>query len=116
MKALIIVATLLIVVSLVGCATLPLESNLEKPVSMTKISGSSGNDFVVTKQALWLFWGLMPISVPKVDEVIGPKIADHEGIQNLKITTQYGFIDVVISAITSGVLYSQTVIIQGKVY
>lgn len=116
MRVLIIVTAILIAVSLVGCSVLPLESNLEKPVSMTKTSGSSGNDFVVTKQALWLFWGLMPISVPKIDEVIGPRIADHEGIQNLRITTQIGFIDIVISGITGGVLTSQTVIIQGKVY
>jgi len=71
---------ILLAVSFVGCATLPLESNLQKPVAMTKISGLDGNDFVVTKQALWLFWGLTPISVLKVDEVIGPKVADHEGI------------------------------------
>jgi hypothetical protein len=116
MKVLMVVMILLIAVSLVGCSILPLESNLQKPVAMTKMSDSGGTDFVVTKQALWLFWGLMPISVPKIDEVIGPKIADHEGIQNLKITTQLGFIDIVISGITGGVLTSQTVIIQGKVY
>jgi len=116
MKVAMIIITILLVVSFVGCATLPLESNLQKPVAMNKLSGSDGNDFVVTKQALWLFWGLIPISVPNVDEVVGPKVADHEGVQNLKITTEFGFINVLLSAVTSGVLYSQTVTIQGKVY
>ncbi len=116
MKTLIILVTLLLVISFVGCATLPLESNLQKPVAMTQISNSRGNDFVVTKHALWLFWGLIPVSIPNVDEVIGPRVADYDGVQNLKITTEYGFFDFLLSAVTSGVIYSQTVTIQGRVY
>ena len=116
MKAFIIIIGILLIVSFVGCATLPLESNLQKPVAMTQISNSRGNDFVVTKHALWLFWGLISVSVPNVDEIIGPRVADYEGVQNLKITTQYGFVDFLLSAVTSGVIYSQTVTIQGKVY
>lgn len=111
-----IIIGILLVISFVGCATLPLESNLQKPVAMTQISDLRGNEFIVTKHALWLFWGLIPISVPNVDEVIGPRVADSEGVQNLKITMQYGFIDFLLSAVTSGVIYSQTVTIQGRVY
>lgn len=116
MRISILIITILLAVSFIGCATLPLESNLQKPVAMTQISNSKGNDFIVTKHALWLFWGLIPISVPSVDEVIGPRVADYEGVQNLKIIMEYGFIDFLLSAVTSGVIYSQTVTIQGKVY
>jgi hypothetical protein len=116
MKIFIIVFSLFILFAFVGCATLPLDSSLQKPVSMTQMKNAQGNQFAVTKQALWLFWGLVPISVPKVDEVVGPAVADHEGVQNLKITTEYTILNVIISAITSGVLYSQTVTIQGTVY
>jgi hypothetical protein len=116
MKVLIIIFSLFILFAFVGCATLPLDSSLQKPVSMTQMKNAQGNQFAVTKQALWLFWGAIPISVPKVDEVVGPVVADHEGVQNLKITTEYTFINFLIGAITQGVLYSQTVTIQGTVY
>ena len=116
MKALLIPAVLLLVIAFVGCASLPMESNLQKPVSMSKVKDVQGKDFVVTKQALWLFWGAIPLSVPNVDEVVGPIIADHEGVQNLKITTEYNFINFVLAAITQGVVYSQTVTIQDKVF
>lgn len=116
MRFFIVIIGVLLVISFIGCATLPLESNLQKPVAMTQISDARGNEFIVTKHALWLFWGLIPISVPNVDEVAGPRVADYEGVQNLKITVQYSFVDFLLSAVTSGVIYSQTVTIQGKVY
>jgi len=116
MKIFLIPVALILVVAFVGCATLPMESSLQKPVSMTKMKDVQGTDFIVTKQALWLFWGAIPLSVPKVDEVVGPMVADHTGVQNMKITTEYTFLNYLISAITQGVVFSQTVTIQGKVY
>jgi hypothetical protein len=116
MKALLIPVAFLLVIAFVGCASLPMESNLQKPVSMSKVKDVQGKDFMVTKQAVWLFWGAVPLSVPTVDEIVGPLIADHEGVQNLKVTTEYNFINFILSAITQGVVYSQTVTIQGKVF
>ncbi len=116
MKILSTALILFIVLAFVGCATLPMESRLQKPVSMTKVTESQNQQFAVTKQALWLFWGAIPINVPTVDEVVGPMVADHEGVQDLKITTEYSFLNFLISAVTQGVLYSQTVTIQGTVY
>jgi len=116
MKILSTVLILFIVLAFVGCASLPMESKLQKPVSMTKVTESQSQQFAVTKQALWLFWGAIPISVPTVDEVVGPMVADHEGVQDLKITAEYGFINFLISAVTSGVLFSTTVTVQGTVY
>ncbi len=116
MKALLIPVVLVIMIAFVGCASLPMQSNLQKPVSMSKVKDVQGSDFIVTKQALWLFWGAIPLSVPAVDDVVGPMVADHAGVQNLKITTEYNFINFVLAALTQGVIYSQTVTIQGKVF
>lgn len=116
MKIISTILVLFTVLAFVGCATLPMESKLQKPVSMTKVTESQNQQFAVTKQALWLFWGAIPINIPTVDEVVGPMVADHEGVQDLKITTEYGFINFLISAVTSGVLLSATVTVQGTVY
>ncbi len=115
-KALKVVVMFVLVIGIAGCATLPMESNLKKPVSMTRVQDTQGQQFVEVKQAFWLFGGLIELAVPKLDEVIGPVVADHTGIQNLKITTEFTFIDIVINALTSDIVHSQTVIIEGEVY
>jgi hypothetical protein len=66
-----------------------MESKLNKPVSMTKMTNTNGKYFAEQKQAFWLFWGLAPLIIPKVDEVVGAEVAGHTGVQNLKITTEY---------------------------
>jgi len=116
MRILVQTFALLLVMVIVGCATLPLESNLQKPVSMTKMTDDSVKDFVIQKQAFWLFWGAVPLVLPAIDEVVGSEVADHAGVQNLKITTEHTIIDLLIDALSGGFVYSQTITIQGKVY
>lgn len=116
MKILVKTITLLAILSMVGCATLTLESKLNKPVSMTKERGTQVKTFVMQKQAIWLFWGLIPISVPNIDDVVGAEVADHGGVQNLKIKTEYTLLNWFLGAVTQGVIYSQTVTIEGQVY
>ncbi len=116
MKTFLTTITLLAILSIMGCATLTLESKLDKPVSMTNVRGTLVKTFVIQKQAIWLFWGLIPISVPKVDEVAGAEVSGYSGIQNLRIKTEYTFLNWFLGAITQGVIYSQTVTIEGQVY
>ena len=115
-KVIAAIVALTLVVVVTGCATLPMESKLEKPVSMTKTPDKQGKDFTVTTRVFWLIGGLAPLIVPELDQLIGPEVADHAGVQNLKITTQYDFIDVLINAFTGGIIYARTVTIEGQVY
>jgi len=118
-KKVVIIITLTVVIGVVGCATLPMGSHLEKPVSMTQISDTakvSENKFVIEKRCFWVVGGIAPLSVPEVDELIGSKVADHAGVQNLKITTEYDFIDIIIRVATGGIIYSRTITIEGEVY
>ncbi len=99
-----------------GCATLPMESNIDKPVNMTKVKDEKASVFVSNQKALWLFWGAFPISLPTVDGVLAPQVSGHTGVQNLKVTTESGFLDLVVTALTQGILMMRTVTIQGEVY
>ncbi len=101
---------------LTGCATLRFESTLTKDVSMTQTSYSYSRDFYVQRRALWLFWGIVPLSRPEVDEVVGGQISGSERVQNLKITTKYTLLDFLISGLTSGIVTSRKVVIEGEVY
>lgn len=99
-----------------GCATIPLESDLEKPVSMTDMKGTPAQTFASKSKAIWLFWGLIPLSVPTVDGVVGPAVADHAGVQNLMITTEADGLDVIAWILTNGILSMRTVTIEGQAY
>lgn len=115
-KVALTVVALVMVVCFVGCATLPFESKLQKPVSMTKMTNSSGAYFSQTEKAFWLFWGLTPLSLPEVDQVVGSAVADHAGVQNLKITTETDVVDFIVSALTYGIIQMRTVTIEGEAY
>ena len=71
-KAVLSVVVLTFIIIFAGCATLPLESNLDKPVNMTG-KNAQVKTFVSNSKAIWIFWGLAPISLPTVDEVVMPK-------------------------------------------
>jgi len=110
------IIVLIFLIAFVGCATLPMESNMDKPVSMTKVKDEVARVFVSNNKALWLFWGAIPLSVPTVDGVLSTQIPGHAGVQNLKITTESGFIDLVVTILTDGILTMRSVTIQGEVY
>ncbi len=110
------IIALTLVVVFAGCAVLPLESKLDKPVAMSKMSDRSSGTFVSESKAFWIFWGLTPLIVPKVDAVVGPELVNHAGVQNLKVVKKHDVIDAIITGITSGFLYVETVTISGEVY
>ena len=115
-KAITATVTLILAIGVFGCATIPMESNLGKPVSMTNMEGTTVETFTVKSKAIWLFWGLVPLSVPTIDEVVGPAVADYAGVQNLKITTEDDGLDVIAWILTEGVLTMRTMTIEGEVY
>lgn len=105
-----------LVVIFAGCAVLPMESKLDKPVAMSKMSDRSSGQFVSESKAFWIFWGLTPLVVPNVDSVVGPELVNHAGVQNLKVVKKHDVLDYFITVITQGFLYVETVTISGEVY
>ena len=112
----VIIIALALATVVAGCARLPMESNLDKTISMTSMKGTYVRQFDTKERAIWLFWGLAPLSVPSVDEVVGPHVADRAGIQNLSIETRYSIVDGLITTLTIGILTVRTVRIKGEVY
>jgi len=115
-KVVVSIAALALVIIVTGCATLPLESNLGMPISMTDMKSAPAQTFESQSKAIWLFWGLMELSLPTVDGVVGPVVAGHSGVQNLKITTETDVIDFIVTNLTSGIVVLRTVTIEGQVY
>jgi hypothetical protein len=115
-KVIATVIALMLVIGVVGCATIKMESKLEKPISMTSLRGTPVRDFVVNTRAIWLFWGLIDLSVPEFDQLVGPYAADRAGVQKLEIKTQYGVLDFFVTVLTNGVITMRSVKIEGQVF
>ena len=115
-KTLTVVSVLTLIVVFAGCATLKMESDMDKTVSMTKVKNTAVKTFSTESRAIWLFWGAIPVSVPTVDGVIVQHVSGHSGVQNLKITTQYDILDLFVSSATSGLVNMRKVIIEGEVF
>lgn len=105
-----------LVIVIAGCAHLPMKSELRKPISMTDMQEEYIRKFDVTQRAVWLLWGLVPLSIPTVDGVVGPHVADNIGVQNLEIKTKTSFVDGIITILTDGIITVRTVTIKGEVY
>ena len=110
------VIALALVVAFVGCATVPVKSKLDKTVSLTSMKGASIRDFDIKHRSIWLLWGALPFSVPKVDEVVGPHVADRAGVQNLKVEPKFNIVDSLVTVLTLGIVTSRTISISGEVY
>ena len=115
-KTLLFATAIMLVLVLAGCASLTMESKIKKTVSMTNMDGAEPRMFTSSARAVWLFWGLVPVSVPNIDEIIGTQVADRTGVQNLKITTKNSFLDLVINVLTDGIITTRSVKIEGEVY
>ena len=115
-RMVILVTIFLLVVGTFGCATIPLESKSEKLVSMTKVREDQVKDFVIQKQAYWIFWGLIPVTRPDVDDVIENQVDDHTGVQNLKVTAKHSLPNYIITLLTLSFIHSKTFIFEGEVY
>ncbi len=115
-KVIVTIVSLVFIIGAVGCSTLPMNSNLDKPVSMTKVSETPVKAFVSQSKAIWLLWGYYPLVLPTIDGIIAPEITGHSGLQNLKITTECELVDVIINKLTIGIVTMRTITVQGEIY
>ena len=115
-KVIATVVSLVFVIGMIGCATIPMESNLDNPVSMTEVKETPVKSFTSDNRAIWLFWGIIPVAIPEIDGVLVPQMAGHTGIQNLKITAESDALDLIVTILTDGVIFMRTVRVEGEVY
>jgi len=115
-KVIVTIVSLVFIIGAVGCSTLPMNSSLDKPVSMTKVSETPVKAFVSQSKAIWLFWGYHPLVMPTIDGIIAPELTGHSGLQNLKITTEYDLVDMLINYLTVGIVNLRTLTVQGEIY
>ena len=108
-------------VLLTGCATIQLEAPmLDKPISMSRKADTQKahrtvRHFSRERRAVWLLFGAIPIYVPEMDEIVAKESSGQDAVTNLSITTEYDVLDILVRAVTQGVVYTRSITVEGDV-
>ncbi len=108
---------LLLLSSLGGCAETFDATTLGVPVTLASPAGEQpeGARFRVTSHALYGFWGLARIKDPSLRKALAAQLAGGSGIADLKIKVRTRWTDILVTALTGGLIVSRAVTYEGIV-
>jgi hypothetical protein len=100
-----------------GCAQTFDASRMGVPVTLATAVGQQveGTRFRVTSRALYAFWGLTRIKDPSLRKALAAQLAGGTGIANLRIKVRSRWSDVLITALTAGLIVPRAVTYEGVV-
>jgi hypothetical protein len=100
-----------------GCAQTFDATTIGVPVTMASPAGQppEGSRFRVTSRALYAFWGLTRIKDPSLRKALAAQLAGGKGIADLKIKVRSRFSDLLITALTAGLIVPRAVTYEGVV-
>lgn len=103
--------------SLAGCAETFDASTLGVPASLAAPAGqpAQGTRFRVTSHAVYGLWGLASIKQPSLRKTLAAQLAGGSGIADLKIKVRSRWSDVLITALTAGLIVPRAVTFEGVV-
>jgi hypothetical protein len=109
--------TLLLLSWLGGCAHTFDARTLGVPVTMASPAGQppEGTRFRVSSHALYAFWGLAKIKDPSLRKALAAQLAGGSGIADLRIKVRSRWSDVLITALTGGLIVPRAVTFEGVV-
>jgi hypothetical protein len=102
---------------LLGCAQTFDATTLGVPVTLATAAGqpAEGARFRVTSRALYAFWGLARIKDPSLRKALAAQLAGGSGIANLRIKVRSRWSDVLVAALTAGLIVPRAVTYEGVV-
>jgi hypothetical protein len=109
--------TLITLSSLVGCAQTFDSTTLAVPVTMASPVGQApaGSRFRVTSHAVYAFWGLAKLKDPSLRKALAAQLAGGSGVADLKIKVRSRWTDVLVTALTAGLIVPRAVTYEGVV-
>jgi hypothetical protein len=113
----VIALALLLLVGLAGCAetfdatTLGVPATLATPADQPPV----GDRFRVTQRSVYGLWGLATIKSPSLRKALAAQLAGGNGIAGLKIRARSRWSDVLITALTAGLIVPRSVTFEGVV-
>jgi hypothetical protein len=107
----------LLCVSLPGCSMTFDATTLGVPVTLASSADqpSQGSRFSVTSHAVYAFWGLAKLKEPSLRKALAAQLAGGSGVADLKIKVRSRWSDVLITALTAGLIVPRAVTFEGVV-
>lgn len=108
---------LVLAMSLSGCAVHFDASQLGVPVTMASPAGqpATGEAFRVTSRATFGFFGLVSLSRPSLEGALAAQLLDGQGVADLKIKVRSRWSDILITALTLGLIVPRAVTYEGVI-
>ena len=109
--------TVVLLVGAAGCAQTFDASHLGVPVTMATPGSTppEGAKFSITRKVVYGFWGLTPIVQPSLQRTLSNQLAGGTGVAGLKIKTRSRLSDIIMAAMTLGLIVPRTVTFEGVV-
>ena len=100
-----------------GCALTLDSRRLGVPVSLAGAAAvpDSGVPFRVTKHPVYLVAGLLPVSQPNLEDVLAGQVGTGARIENLRIRVRSRWSDLLVTALTFGLVVPRSVTFEGVV-
>lgn len=107
----------LLLISSIGCAETFDATTLGVPVTLASPAGQQpeGTPFRVTSHAVYGFWGLARIKDPSLRKALAAQLAGGSGVANLKIKVRSRWSDILVTALTGGLIVPRAVTYEGVV-
>ncbi len=103
--------------TLQGCSLTLDAHTLGVPVTMAAPAGQpiEGDRFQVTSRALYAFWGAFKIKQPSLQKTLAGQLTGGKGVADLRIKVRSSFGDLLITALTAGLVVPRAVTFEGVV-
>lgn len=109
-------AALLLLV-LPACAQSFDATSLGVPATMASLPGDApqGEAFRVNQTSVHAAWGLLTLTTPSLEKVVGGQLLGARQVSNLKIRVRSRWSDLLITGLTLGLVVPRTVTFEGVV-
>ena len=110
-------SVLVLALALSGCALTLDSTHLGVPVSLASAAQrpDSGTPFRVTKRAIYMLLGLLPVAQPNLEDVLTGQVGTGARITNVRIKVRSRWSDLLITGLTLGFVVPRSVTFEGVV-
>ncbi|HUF36775.1 MAG TPA: hypothetical protein VMN37_12545 [Gemmatimonadales bacterium] len=109
--------TLLLVLLLAGCAHTFDATALGVPATLASPAGqpAQGDRFSVGSKAVYGLWGVLRFKEPSLRKALAAQLAGGTGVSDVRIRVRSSFGDILVSALTLGLVVPRSVTFEGVV-
>ena len=116
MSMMLCMSLVVMALGLSGCQRITYKTNPRQGIYAGKLAKSASHSFNVQRKQHFLFWGLAPVGVADLNQILKKERQPGQAVADIQITEMNSFVDGLLAYVTYGIYRPRTVSITGKVY